>query len=197
MDEPSDARKSPVGRKHASNFFSGDCVIASVKPQAQDRMEPFDTIDRIRLKERYTIEDVRDLRMLAESYPSEPELWDFLGDVMQICDAEFPIGESIACYKKALECDSTFASAYESLGWALDSYFDDFASARINFELAIAHGGGDSARIGLARVLAQMGKAVEANQRLHECEDKSHKDWLEMSREIREGFWCSRGERMA
>lgn len=154
-------------------------------------MEPYETIDRIRLKERQTIEDVRDLRTLADLSPAVPELWDLLGDVMQICDAEIPIGESIACYKKALECDPTFASAYESLGWALDSYFDDFSGARINFELAITHGGGDSARIGLARVLAQMGKAVEAIQQLDECVDQSRQDWLDMSREMREGIWCS------
>lgn len=173
------------------NLVAATSVIAVVTPLTLNRMELYDTIDRIRLKERQTIEDVRDLRTLADAYPSVPELWDILGDVMQICDAEIPIGESIACYKKALECDPTFASTYESLGWALDSYFDDFSGARINFELAITHGGGDSARIGLARVLAQTDKAVEAIQQLDECEDKTRKDWLDMSREIREGTWCS------
>ena len=32
MAEPSDARKSPVGRKFESMFFGGDCVIAVVMP---------------------------------------------------------------------------------------------------------------------------------------------------------------------
>lgn len=160
-------------------------------------MEPFDTIDRIRLKDRHTIEDVRELRTLTESYPTEPELWDVLGDVMQICEAEIPIEESINCYKQALECDPTFASAYASLGWALDSHFDDFENARQHFELAIEYGGGDSARIGLARVLAQMGETVEANQCLMECDDKNREDWIEMSSEIREGIWYSRDDQTA
>lgn len=90
-----------------------------------------------------------------------------------------------------MECDPTFASAYESLGWVLDSYFDDFIAARRNFELAIAYGAGDSAKIGLARVLAQMGEVVNANQILAECEDKTRDDWIEMSREVREGLWYS------
>ncbi len=92
---------------------------------------------------------------------------------MQICNSEIPIQESIKCYRQALECDPTFASAYESLGWALDSYFSDFKNARRNFELAIENGAGDSARIGLARVLAQMGETVIANQSLAECDDKT------------------------
>ena len=31
--EPSDARKSPVGREFESYFFGGDCVIAAVRQQ--------------------------------------------------------------------------------------------------------------------------------------------------------------------
>lgn len=159
-------------------------------------MEPFDTLDRIRLKDAHTIEDVEELHSLTKSYPETPELWDRLGDIMQICNAEIPIQESIDCYKRAVECDPTFASAYESLGWALDSFFDDFENARKNFELAITHGGGDSARIGLARVLSQMGRATEANLRLSECDDKTRTDWIEMSQEIRDGIW-SREDRTA
>lgn len=155
------------------------------------RMEPFDTIDQIRLKDAHTIEDVLELRALSQTYPEEPELWDVLGDVMQICDAEISIDESMDCYKRALECDPTFASTYASLGWALDSYFNDFANAKNYFELAIEHGYGDSARIGLARVLAQMGETVRANQSLAECHDKTRADWIEMSRDIREGLWYS------
>jgi hypothetical protein len=160
-------------------------------------MEPFDTIDRVRLKDAHTIEDVSELRALTETHSTEPELWDLLGDVMQICDAEIPIQESINCYKRALQCDPTFASAYASLGWLLDSYFDDFQNAKMNFELAINYGCGDSARIGLARVFAQMGKIVEANQQLLECDDKTCEDWNEMSREIREGMWYTGDDRMA
>ncbi|MCU0712334.1 MAG: tetratricopeptide repeat protein [Pirellula sp.] len=154
-------------------------------------MEPFDTIDRIRLKDRHAFEDVQELRSLTISFPMEPELWDVLGDIMQICDSEIPIQESVKCYRQALKCDPTYASAYESLGWALDSHFNDFDNARRNFEIAISYGAGDSARIGLARVLAQMGETVDANQSLAECDDKTRADWIEMSREIREGLWYS------
>lgn len=154
-------------------------------------MEPFDTIGRIRAKEDHTIVDVEELRSLAKLYPTEPELWDVLGDVMQVCDADIPIEESIHCYRKAVECDSTFASAYASLGWAFDSYLDEFEAARRYFEMSIKYGGGDTARIGLARVLAQIGDSAEAIRQLAECDDKTRADWIEMSQEIREGIWCS------
>lgn len=68
-------------------------------------MEPFNTIDRIRSTDRHSIDDVEELRELTKSYPNEPELWDFLGDVMQICDAEIPIQDSIECYRNALRCN--------------------------------------------------------------------------------------------
>lgn len=153
------------------------------------RMEPFDTIDRIRKQDTYSSKDIEELRALAILHPDEPEQWDFLGDIMQACDEALPIEHSMDCYNRAIECDETYAPAYESIGWTLDSYFDDFAGAEKNFLLALQHGSGDSARIGLSRVLAQTGRIEAALDNLALCEDQSRSAVIDMRREIVEGVW--------
>lgn len=37
-----------------------------------------------------------------------------------------------------------------------------------------------------------MGDAVKANKQLLQCDDQTRDDWIEMSREIREGIWYTR-----
>jgi tetratricopeptide (TPR) repeat protein len=153
-------------------------------------MEPFDLIDQLRNKDCHTKSDVESLRRMSEGYPDCPELWDVLGDLQQICvDHEYEIDESVACYRKAIACDPQYAPAHVSLGYAYDTYFDDFANAAEHFRLAIAFGAGDTARIGLARVLAQLGDADAAVAELDGCSDLEHVDVLELRREISKGLW--------
>ena len=152
-------------------------------------IEPFDSIDRIRAKDVYTEEDIALLRGLTETYPNEPELWDFLGDLMQICKSHYPIEESMDCYRRAIECDRTYAPAHESLGWALDTYFDEFEESTRNFLLALEYGSGDSCRLGLARVLAQTGKTDVAILQLNQCNDQTMSDVINLRREIEGGIW--------
>lgn len=153
-------------------------------------MEPFDLIDELRDKDRHTRADVERLRQMSERHSDFPELWDLLGDIQQICvDHEYRIDESVSCYRKAIDCDPQYAPAHVSLGYAYDTYLDDFANAAEHFRLAIAFGAGDTARIGLARVLAQLGDADGANAELDKCSDQQHGDVLEVRREISEGLW--------
>jgi tetratricopeptide (TPR) repeat protein len=160
-------------------------------------MEPFETIDRIRNHDSYSARDVEDLTSLTQVYPDEPELWDVLGDVMQACNEDRPIEDSMKCYIKALECDESYAPAYESIGWALDAYFDDFDGAEKNFLLALQHSAGDTARIGLSRVLAQTGRDIAATNYLNDCHDQTRSDLIEMRREIAEGIWFSDSSKTA
>lgn len=153
-------------------------------------MEPFDLIDELRDKDRHMRSDVDSLRQMSERHPDCPELWDVLGDIQQICvDHECGIDESIACYQKAIDCDPQYAPAHVSLGYAYDTYFDDFANAAEHFRLAIAFGAGDTARIGLARVLAQLGDSDAAIAELDICSDQDQDAFLELRREIGEGLW--------
>lgn len=155
-------------------------------------MEPFDTIDHVRQLSRHTRADVERLRAVADVHPDSAELWDVLGDVMRLCtDGRYTIEESIACYNHAVKADPGYATAYESLGYAYDTYFDDFDRAAEYFRLAVSKGGGDTARIGLARVFAQLGDSALANAELDACTDQDQPDVRELRREIAAGIWCS------
>jgi tetratricopeptide (TPR) repeat protein len=94
----------------------------------------------------------------------------------------------------AIEYDDTYAPAYESLGWVLDAFQDDFENAAKYFRLALQHGAGDTARIGLARVLAQTGKTNEAINCLNECRDQTSAEVVKMRQEICEGLWHSESQ---
>jgi tetratricopeptide (TPR) repeat protein len=126
-------------------------------------VEPFDLIDELRGKHRHTRTDVNRLRQMSERNPHCAKLWDVLGDLQQVCvDHAFAIDEFLACYRKAVECDPEDATAHVSLGSTYDAHLEDFANAAKHFRIAINLGAGDTAHIGLASVLAQLGEAVYA-----------------------------------
>ena len=154
-------------------------------------VEPFDTIDAYRTFDRCGLREVKHLRALTAQFPRCVELWDFLGDVMQICEEDgYRIADSIECYKKAISIDPDYAIAHESLGFAYDTYFDDFDSASRHFRHALATGGSDSAKLGLARVLAQQGRIENANAILETCTQPRSSDWFTLRDEIANGTWC-------
>lgn len=152
--------------------------------------EPFDTIDEYRELDRYRRLDVERLLALSREFPNCAELYDFIGDVMQICDDDcYKIADSMNCYQQALKVDPTYAVAHESLGYAYDTYFDDFENAEKHFRQAVALGGRDSAKLGLARVLAQLGEAEEALTALATCDDSKNGKLIELRDEIKQGLW--------
>lgn len=155
-------------------------------------MEPFDTIDHIRDKSGPTEKDIQELRSLTLNYPRHPELGVCLGDMMQLSSSDYPIEESLRCYHQAIACDPAHADAYEELAWAYDTYTEDFENAERYFRLAIEKGGGDSCRVGLARVYAQLSKNNAALLELDCCKDQNHPDVVSMRSEVSQGIWSPR-----
>ncbi|NND96365.1 MAG: hypothetical protein HKN47_03430 [Pirellulaceae bacterium] len=153
-------------------------------------MEPFDTIERIRALDVFTDSDVQQVRKLTDEHPDVAELWDFLGDVIQLSHAgDMPTAESMICYQRAIQCDPSYYVAHESLAFYHD-LFDEFDVALRHFRLALEHGAGDTARIGAARILEQLGRSDEAQQELNGCVDQQSAPIIELRREIADGLWA-------
>lgn len=150
-------------------------------------MTPYQLIEELSEKEAYTAADLERVEAMLKKYPKSAELWEYFGDLMQMSDDEYPVERSQECYEKAIQCYPSFASAHESLGHLFDAYLDDFPKAEKCFLKAIEFGSGDSARIGLARVLAQMDREADALKQLDLCEDQANADLVELRGEIEEG----------
>jgi hypothetical protein len=152
-------------------------------------MEPDDTIDAIRSQDRWTSADVDRLRDLSGDFPDDPYLWDTLGDVSQMTDSS-AVGNGFAlnCYLNAVRADPDYGPAHNSLGYWHD-IAAEFLLAKHHFERAIELGVGDVARVGLARVLAQMGCSDDASATLDSCDDPAGDSVVELRREIAEGVW--------
>ncbi len=157
-------------------------------------MEPHDTINRIVSQECYSNADVSRLRSLTEDYPNDARLWDVLGDITQLVDG--PITDrtaSLECYKRSIACDPEYAPAHESLGYWYDIEAQ-FELAAQHFQLAIDNGGGDTAFIGCARVLEQLGRSDEARSAMDRCCDQSNPALLDLRAEIADGLWTPDAE---
>ena len=152
-------------------------------------MEPFDTIDRIDAKDRPTERDINALRELTEQFPDTAELWAFLGDAVgPPSDSELAEAEPFVCYQRAIECDPTYAPAHESAALYHD-LLSELADAERHFRAALEHGASDSARIGLARVLTQMGRSDDATLEMSRCTDQDSEELAELRSEIADGLW--------
>lgn len=149
-------------------------------------MTPYRLIEELSEKEQYTAADLARVEAMLKKYPKSAELWEYFGDLMQMSDDEYPVERSQECYEMAIQCYPSFASAHESLGHLYDAYLDDFPKAEKCFRKAIEFGAGDSARIGLARVLAQTDREEEALKQLDQCDDQSQGDLTELRAEIAE-----------
>lgn len=152
-------------------------------------MSPEELIDELRAKNQPTASDLARLDAMAVAHPEHAELWNCYGDMILLSDGEYPVGQALACYRKSIEADPQFAEAYESIGYFLDTHNDDFAGAVEHFHRAIQLGAGDDSRIGLARVLAQMGRASEGLDILQTCQDATNPKIAKMRQEITAGEW--------
>jgi tetratricopeptide (TPR) repeat protein len=150
-------------------------------------MTPAQLIEELSELESYKAADIARVEALLKTYPKSAELWEFLGDLMQMSDDEFPVERSQECYQKAIQCYPSFASAHESLAHLYDAYLDDFPKAEASFLRAIEFGAGDSARVGLARVFAQTDREAAAIRQLDLCDDQTNPDLLELRDEIKAG----------
>lgn len=129
----------------------------------------------------------------TRAHPASAELWCLRGRVLQLYDGprEFTARDYVDSYEQALACDPANVVALEELGYQYDVYFNDFSSAESHFRRAIALGAGEDSYVGLARVLAQDGRADEALTHLSpaECIWSESEKIGEMRQEIASGSW--------
>lgn len=149
-------------------------------------MTPYQLIEELSEKEAYTAADLNRVDAMLKRYPKSAELWEYYGDLMQMSEDEYPVEKSQECYEKAIQCYPTFASAHESMGHLHSAYFEDFSKAEACFRRAIEYGAGDSAHVGLARVLAQTDRVPAALKELDLCDDQASPDVIETRADIEE-----------
>jgi tetratricopeptide (TPR) repeat protein len=91
-------------------------------------------------------------------FPESAALWCLRGDVHQLGEGEDGAAYETAetSYLKAAELDPRNPEPHESLGHLYDAILDEPQRAAECFRKAISLGAGDSAREGLAEVLAQL-----------------------------------------
>ncbi|MBX3382940.1 MAG: hypothetical protein KF864_05465 [Phycisphaeraceae bacterium] len=103
-------------------------------------------------------------RQAVSAHPDSGQLKCMLADLLIMAK---PTGstanndEILALYHEATRLDPQNPEAFESLAWFLDCH-DLLDEAERAFRNSISLGAGVGAYIGLARVLAQMGKKAEA-----------------------------------
>lgn len=160
------------------------------KPYATENsgivIEPDDTIDAIRGKDSWSHSDIECLRDLTRQYPNDPYLWDTLGDIAQMVGFATIGNEfSLQCYLNAIAADPGYCPGHVSLGHWFD-IAEDYPKAKHHFETAIAFGAGDAARIGLAQILAQMGRDDDAYAILDGCAEPDAERVAQVRKEIAE-----------
>jgi tetratricopeptide (TPR) repeat protein len=123
-------------------------------------------------------------------FPKTAKLWDLRGDLIQLSNGnKYTVHDSLASYRQALKCDPRYAPAYESIGYYHDVFTQRFSWAEAAFRKAIRYGAGVNSHVGLARVLAQMNRKLEALAILNKKPfSQSHKA-KEMKREILDDEW--------
>lgn len=122
----------------------------------------------------------------AQKYSRSPQIWTTLGDLVQICDTPRDAPTPEACYKRALRIDSRYHDALVGLGFYHDVFSGDLTKARHYFSLALDVRRTTEARIGLARVLAQLGKEKQALAHLGKLRAPAAR---QLVREIASGVW--------
>lgn len=155
-----------------------------------ETVEPYGTLEAISQRASFDTSDVQRMRDLATAFPDIAEVWDVLGDVIQLThEGEIVATEPVDCYQRAVACDPTYAPAHESLGCYHD-LLGEFDDAERHFRAAIKHDGGDSPLIGLARTLEQTGRHAEAIETMDLAKDQSDPALVELRSEIADGLWA-------
>ncbi|QEH38191.1 hypothetical protein OJF2_67890 [Aquisphaera giovannonii] len=129
----------------------------------------------------------------VREHPRSPELWCLKGDLLQLrfrpFDRDFDPRLPLECYETAIALDDRCADAHNEIGYLCDVYLDDFERAEAEFRRAIELGLDHTAYMGLARVLAQTGRAAEALALLDSCPHGDNPEVVRLRGEISDGDW--------
>jgi hypothetical protein len=122
----------------------------------------------------------------VRKYARSPHVWTLLGDLVQICDTPQGAPTPEACYKRALRIDGQHHDALVGLGFYHDVFSGDLGKARRYFRRALEVRRTTEARVGLARVLAQLGKEKESFALIGRLKAPAAR---QLAREIASGIW--------
>lgn len=103
------------------------------------------------------------LRLVEEAlaqHPNSALLHCIRGDFIQLWDVPgYELEDALKSYERAAALDPQCAEAYESMGYYHDVIAQDLERSEMAFRRAIELGAGEQSYSGLARVMAQRGRA--------------------------------------
>jgi len=134
--------------------------------------------------------------------PRSAELWNIRGDIISMLlfnqrtneillssGVKYTRKDVLNCYRKALELNPKYATAYESIGYYHDVITNCLRYAEPAFRKAILYGAGIDSYIGLARVLAQQNRTIDALTILKKYKYPKDSKIITMKSEIINGYW--------
>jgi len=141
-----------------------------------------------------TDKTIEHLDELIRNNQKNAKLWVVRGDLIQLSedeDSKYSLKDSLSSYIKASKVDPSYWESYESIGYYYDVIDSNYPLAELNFRKSISLHPTVESYEGLARVLAEQDKAIEAIELLspHNCEFHNHEEINELRREIESGQW--------
>ena len=138
--------------------------------------------------------DIEQIQTFLLQKSESARLWNFCGDAIQMSDSDtdrYSLDDARLCYETAIDKFPNDPEGYESLGFWHDC-FGTFDRAKHYFTQAIDRTDSETPRLGLARVLAQMGHRDEGLAILATCPDQDSLDLKILRDEIHSGNWSPR-----
>jgi tetratricopeptide (TPR) repeat protein len=141
-----------------------------------------------------TLDGLRLVEQALAEHPQSSRLWNRRGDLIQLLHedlASYSLTDARVSYQRALAANPNDPEAYESLGYFFDAVDEQLDEAERMFRRAIQLGAGVGSWVGLARVLAEMGRRDEALTLLaaDTCPHASVREVIDVRGEIKDGRW--------
>jgi len=131
-----------------------------------------------------------EVETLLQRSPDSAVLWRLRGHLLQLSTGDSrTLASARESYERAIALDPSSANAHLSLAEFIDGVEDDPAAAEAHFRNALLRGAGTDAKLGLARVLAQLGRTTEALQELSSPQLAANEDAAELRDEIHAGLY--------